>query len=225
VCLPFHCLWLSKCGMTSALQGATAIWLECLENIIITPPNISIITVATGLITSLKIRFGLRVCEEVHDCVSSTIVLLPAEAFAYYKSTHHKAQRLSTNFSSRTPTLTRTIPSNPPSKNSTMSSSNSPHQLSRSTRTTQTSVAAGSTVSQPSGSRTLTLTHAPPTNRQPVLHLRGVEVQRERTGQRPGIRWAEDVVDNEGMGRKKSKGTFWTSQNSYRIGSEERGKR
>jgi hypothetical protein len=29
-----------------------------------------------------------------------------------------------------------------------------------------------------------------------------------RGEERPGIRWAEDVVDNEGLGRKKSKGMF-----------------
>jgi len=40
-----------------------------------------------------------------------------------------------------------------------------------------------------------------------VLHLRGVtrEEEIEQEGGRRGIRWAEDVVDNEGLGRKSSK--------------------
>ena len=48
-------------------------------------------------------------------------------------------------------------------------------------------------------------THAP---RQAVLHLRGATRQEEREEQveRRGITWAEDVVDNEGMGKKSSKG-------------------
>jgi protein phosphatase 1 regulatory subunit 11 len=50
--------------------------------------------------------------------------------------------------------------------------------------------------------------------RQAVLHLRGATTETEeielgegsdpRTRRR--IQWAEDVVDNEGLGRKKSKG-------------------
>jgi protein phosphatase 1 regulatory subunit 11 len=50
--------------------------------------------------------------------------------------------------------------------------------------------------------------------RQAVLHLRGAtreeEREREQEGEseRRGITWAEDVVDNEGMGRKSSKGLF-----------------
>jgi protein phosphatase 1 regulatory subunit 11 len=48
--------------------------------------------------------------------------------------------------------------------------------------------------------------------RQAVLHLRGAtrEEEREQEGEseRRGITWAEDVVDNEGMGRKSSKGLF-----------------
>jgi len=44
--------------------------------------------------------------------------------------------------------------------------------------------------------------------RQAVLHLRGATRQEEREEQveRRGITWAEDVVDNEGMGKKSSKG-------------------
>ncbi|RDL39098.1 uncharacterized protein BP5553_03438 [Venustampulla echinocandica] len=50
---------------------------------------------------------------------------------------------------------------------------------------------------------------------QPVLHLRGASIDGNtiegahgtgaRTGRRTRIQWAEDVVDNEGLGRKKSK--------------------
>ncbi|KAH6683215.1 type 1 phosphatases regulator ypi-1 [Halenospora varia] len=39
------------------------------------------------------------------------------------------------------------------------------------------------------------------TSTQPVLHLRGADREARRTR----IQWAEDVVDNEGLGRKKSK--------------------
>jgi protein phosphatase 1 regulatory subunit 11 len=39
--------------------------------------------------------------------------------------------------------------------------------------------------------------------RAPVLRLRGA-APREGSGRR--ISWAEDVIDNEGLGRKKSKG-------------------
>jgi hypothetical protein len=46
--------------------------------------------------------------------------------------------------------------------------------------------------------------------RQAVLHLRGAtrEEEAESEGERRSIRWAEDVVDNEGLGRKSSKGLF-----------------
>ncbi|TVY47106.1 Type 1 phosphatases regulator [Lachnellula occidentalis] len=44
----------------------------------------------------------------------------------------------------------------------------------------------------------------------PVLHLRGATREEEEVSMgaragRPRIQWAEDVVDNEGLGRKKSK--------------------
>jgi protein phosphatase 1 regulatory subunit 11 len=44
--------------------------------------------------------------------------------------------------------------------------------------------------------------------RQAVLHLRGAtrEEEAEVEGERRSIRWAEDVVDNEGLGKKSSKG-------------------
>ncbi|KAE9375586.1 hypothetical protein N431DRAFT_437078 [Stipitochalara longipes BDJ] len=46
-----------------------------------------------------------------------------------------------------------------------------------------------------------------PAPRQAVLHLRGAtrEEEREEQVERRGITWAEDVVDNEGMGKKSSK--------------------
>lgn len=49
----------------------------------------------------------------------------------------------------------------------------------------------------------MTLTSAPTRiqTQQPVLRLRGAPDRNERR-----IQWAEDVVDNEGLGRKKSKG-------------------
>ena len=43
----------------------------------------------------------------------------------------------------------------------------------------------------------------------PTLRLRGADSNRRERGERSRrIQWAEDVVDNEGMGKKKSKGTF-----------------
>ncbi len=53
----------------------------------------------------------------------------------------------------------------------------------------------------PVASGTTTATQTPP--EQAVLHLRGAEPGAE-TGRR--IQWADDVVDNEKMGKKKSKG-------------------
>lgn len=51
--------------------------------------------------------------------------------------------------------------------------------------------------------------------RQAVLHLRGATREEEvvQEGERRGITWAEDVVDNEGLGRKSSKGLScpWSS--------------
>jgi len=55
-------------------------------------------------------------------------------------------------------------------------------------------------------SQSQTQTQRPPIlqTRQPVLHLRGaVRSPGERTEAR--VQWAEDVVDNEGLGRKSSK--------------------
>ena len=55
---------------------------------------------------------------------------------------------------------------------------------------------------------------------QPVLRLRGATREQERevlessesegSRARRRIQWAEDVIDNEGLGRKKSKGSFST---------------
>lgn len=80
--------------------------------------------------------------------------------------------------------------------------------------TGQTTTTAGN----PSGSTTQ-VSQGPsgiPVARQPVLHLRGASIGGDtiggpdgrggRAGRGPRIRWAEDVVDNEGLGRKKSKG-------------------
>lgn len=58
-------------------------------------------------------------------------------------------------------------------------------------------------------STTQTVTVAPTrtTTQQPTLRLRGeVGGPEERTEQGRRIQWAEDVVDNEGLGRKSSKG-------------------
>jgi hypothetical protein len=46
--------------------------------------------------------------------------------------------------------------------------------------------------------------------RQVVLHLRGATrgEEAEQEGEKRSITWAEDVVDNEGLGRKSSKGLF-----------------
>lgn len=67
-----------------------------------------------------------------------------------------------------------------------------------------------------SQSQTQTQTQAPPLVqvRQPVLRLRGAE-----TGVRSQkrIQWAEDVIDNEGLGRKSSKGN--DTQSSCLSGS------
>lgn len=41
----------------------------------------------------------------------------------------------------------------------------------------------------------------------PVLTLRGAPLE-----DRPCVRWAEDVVDNEGLGRKSSKGMLLRSE-------------
>ena len=51
-----------------------------------------------------------------------------------------------------------------------------------------------------------TTTTATQTATTPVLRLRAVAPPRE--ARRPRIQWAEDVVDNEGLGRKRSKGMY-----------------
>lgn len=64
--------------------------------------------------------------------------------------------------------------------------------------------------STPSQTHTTTVAiHAPP--QQPVLRLRGASTDsdsaiEEGSARRRRIQWAEDVIDNEGLGRKKSKG-------------------
>ncbi|TVY83811.1 Type 1 phosphatases regulator [Lachnellula suecica] len=69
----------------------------------------------------------------------------------------------------------------------------------------RTSATGGQTQVQTPATNTPQLTTTP---RQPVLHLRGAtreEGAEGSTRSRPRIQWAEDVVDNEGLGRKKSK--------------------
>jgi protein phosphatase 1 regulatory subunit 11 len=82
------------------------------------------------------------------------------------------------------------------------------------------SVTPMGTRSGPSPTQTQTQTPEPEVaiTRQAVLHLRGApnlagraEVEQDEGGDtrtRRRIQWAEDVVDNEGLGRKKSKGVF-----------------
>lgn len=82
------------------------------------------------------------------------------------------------------------------------------------TYTSKANMAAAATVSAApglmtrsamAGSSSQTQTQAPPQVlvRAPVLRLRGAETSK-RTKKR--IQWAEDVIDNEGLGRKSSKG-------------------
>jgi len=74
----------------------------------------------------------------------------------------------------------------------------------------------GSGTATPEGSATQTITSAPPQPDGLVLHLRGAhqvetqtrsrsESEEPQPSTRRRIQWAEDVVDNEGLGRKKSK--------------------
>lgn len=54
----------------------------------------------------------------------------------------------------------------------------------------------------PASSGSQTQTQSSPSLRRPVLRLRGeLKAKDDRK-----IQWAEDVVDNEGLGRKSSKG-------------------
>jgi hypothetical protein len=54
------------------------------------------------------------------------------------------------------------------------------------------------------GSQTQTQTIADTSETTAVLRLRGAH----EPGTRRGVQWAEGVVDNEGLGRKSSKGMF-----------------
>lgn len=73
----------------------------------------------------------------------------------------------------------------------------------------------GQTSLQPAPAPTRT-TNIPyrPQPEQAILRLRGASTDTEEleddgeggTKRRPRIQWAEDVIDNEGLGRKKSKG-------------------
>jgi hypothetical protein len=68
----------------------------------------------------------------------------------------------------------------------------------------QSNVASGT-----HGSLTLTASHAGPT----TLRLRAEAEPSERRR----IQWAEDVVDNEGMGKKSSKGMFTSTSCLYLL--------
>ncbi|KAG9236223.1 phosphatase inhibitor-domain-containing protein [Amylocarpus encephaloides] len=82
-----------------------------------------------------------------------------------------------------------------------MSSSTSRRAPTQQSSSTFTSHAQNTT--QPTSSQTQTQSlNTPSATIQPVLHLRGVHSEGRN---RPKIKWAEDVVDNEGLGRKKSK--------------------
>lgn len=67
------------------------------------------------------------------------------------------------------------------------------------TRGGDAGVQSSRTADVPTGSRTQTEPQAEP--QAPILRLRGA--QRNRG---PRVQWAEGVVDNEGMGKKSSKG-------------------
>lgn len=67
----------------------------------------------------------------------------------------------------------------------------------------------GSGTATPEGSATTTITALPPQTEGLVLRLRGAHdtetTQTTQTGNRRHIQWAEGTIDNEGLGRKKSK--------------------
>jgi hypothetical protein len=64
---------------------------------------------------------------------------------------------------------------------------------------------AGQAMAQGSvGSQTQTQTNTDTSGTTAVLRLRGAH----EPGTRRAVQWAEDVVDNEGLGRKSSKGMF-----------------
>ncbi len=62
-------------------------------------------------------------------------------------------------------------------------------------------------VEAPSGSATQTRTTAPALSAPAILRLRGAHPPSAHR-----VQWAEDVVDNEGLGRKSSKGLFATAR-------------
>lgn len=70
-----------------------------------------------------------------------------------------------------------------------------------------------STTTTTSGSQTQTTHDEAALQTEPILRLRGEHAPRGRGG--PRVQWAEGVVDNEGMGKKSSKGVcsflFWLS--------------
>ena len=84
------------------------------------------------------------------------------------------------------------------------------------TRAPPTRAAGMQTQMQTPSAPSITTTTAP---QQAVLHLRGATREGEElddegsganTRTRRRIQWAEDVIDNEGMGKKSSKGLYLT---------------
>jgi protein phosphatase 1 regulatory subunit 11 len=86
--------------------------------------------------------------------------------------------------------------------------------LSRSSTPRGTRARAAQTQVQVGAAPTITTTESRPA--QAVLHLRGATREEEAGNDRGDsgevtrrrIQWAEDVIDNEGLGRKSSKGLF-----------------
>lgn len=78
-----------------------------------------------------------------------------------------------------------------------------------STHTAHSRNRPGSGTATPEGSVTTTITSLPPQTEGLVLRLRGdhtiQSTETTQTGPRRRIQWAEGVIDNEGLGRKKSK--------------------
>jgi len=72
-----------------------------------------------------------------------------------------------------------------------------------------TTTSRAPSANRPLGGQTQVQIHQPnPPVQQAVLHLRGAEGgprEREQSSNGRRIQWAEDVVDNEGMGKKTSK--------------------
>lgn len=84
-----------------------------------------------------------------------------------------------------------------------------------------------SRLDQPTATRTETTTEviSPPNNAERTENRSRAQVQthgilRLRGAHSPGarsVRWASDVVDNEGLGKKSSKGRVQLARQSFRI--------